>query len=135
MQISSTLAVAASALNAQSARLRIISENIANADSTSTTPGGDPYRRKIITFKNVLDRETGTQLVKVSRTGTDKSAFNLRFDPTHPAANVEGYVKMPNVDPIIEMMDLREANRAYQANLNVVQVARAMGQRTLDIIR
>ena len=130
-----TLAIAASGLKAQSSRMRIISENIANADSVSEVPGGDPYRRKTITFQNALDREVGLDLVKVKKVGLDPSEFTKKYDPNNPAADKTGYVKLPNVNALIEMSDMREAQRSYEANLKVVEVARGMLQRTIDILR
>lgn len=130
-----TLDVAASGLRAQTARMRIIAENLANASSTSQTPGGDPYRRRVPTFASVLDRETGAREVKMDGVKPDKGEFSKRFDPGNPAADANGYVKMPNVNSLIEMMDMREAQRAYEANLNVVESARAMLSRTIDLLR
>lgn len=127
--------IAGSGMKVQGDRLRIISQNIANVDSLALTPGGDPYRRKTITFKNVLDREMGIPKVEVARLGYDKSDFRLKYDPGNPAANAEGYVKMPNVSSIIEIVDMREAQRAYEANLNVIEVSKSMVASTLQLIR
>jgi flagellar basal-body rod protein FlgC len=135
MDIKQALAVSASGMKAQGSRLRVISENLANADSTSQTPGGEPYRRKILTFKNELDRNLQAQMVKVRNVGPDKSDFELKYDPGHPAANADGYVLMPNVNPLVEMTDMREAQRSYEANLNVIETSRTMLLRTLDIIK
>jgi len=132
-QASQTMAVAASALKAQQARMRIIAENIANADSTGRTPGADPYRRQLPVFTSApVDGATGVKLANVVQ---DMSAFQQEYDPTHPAADAEGYVKKPNVQPLTETMDMREAQRAYEANLNVIETARAMTQKTLDILQ
>ncbi len=129
----STMAVAASALKAQQARMRVIAENMANADSTAQTAGGDPYRRRIPVFQaQKVDGAMGVQLAEVR---PDQSDFHLEYDPSHPAANDKGYVKRPNVDPLIEAMDMREAQRAYEANLNVIETARSMESRTLDILK
>ena len=129
------LSIAASGMKAQGTRMRVISENIANAESTSQTPGGEPYRRKILTFKDMLDRSTGANMVQVNKVLPDASDFTLKFDPSHPAANADGYVLTPNVNPLIEMADMREAERSYEANLNVITATRAMISRTLDILR
>lgn len=130
-----SMAISASGMRAQSDRLRIVSQNIANAESTSTVPGGDPYRRKTIYFKNKKDPETGLETVKVYKYGEDKSPYLLRYEPGHPAANAEGYVKYPNVDTVIESQDAKEAQRSYEANLNMLDVSRSMVARTLDILR
>ena len=129
------LAIAASALQAQQARMRVIAENLANADSTARTADGDPYRRRVVSFRNVLDRSLGASVVRVDRVVPDRSEFRQRFDPQHPAANAEGYVQLPNVNPLIEMMDMRQAQRSYEANLSMIEVARGMVQRTIDILR
>jgi flagellar basal-body rod protein FlgC len=127
--------ISASGMKAQGTRLRVISENIANTNSLAETPGGEPYRRKLVTFQNVLDRELRADLVKVSRIGFDNSEFSKRFDPTHPAADAEGYVLTPNVNGLIEMMDMREAQRSYDANLNLVEASKRMIERTIDLMR
>jgi flagellar basal-body rod protein FlgC len=127
------MAVAASALKAQQARMRIIAENIANSDSTSRVKGGDPYRRQVPIFTAApIDGATGVKLAQVV---PDMDPFDLEYDPSHPAANAEGYVKKPNVKSLIETMDMREAQRAYEANLNVIDTARAMKTKTLDILQ
>jgi len=129
----SAMAVAASALKAQQSRMRVIAENIANADSTAKTPGGDPYRRRQPIFET--QRIDGAAGVKLAQVRDDPSDFRLEYDPSHPAADDKGYVKRPNVDSLIEAMDMREAQRAYEANLNVIETARAMDTRTLDILK
>lgn len=131
----STLDISASGMKAQSDRLRVVSENIANAESVGTRPGEQPYRRKTISFKNHLDRETGADLVATNKIGTDRSDFLKKYDPSHPAANEEGYVLYPNVNPIMEMMDMREARRGYEANLNVVESSKAMLSQTINLLR
>jgi flagellar basal-body rod protein FlgC len=133
--MNAALNIAASGLRAQTARMKVIAENIANANSTAPNPGADPYRRKVATFGQVLDRETGTNEVKMTGIAKDRSDFQLRYDPTHPGADANGYVKTPNVNTLIESMDMREAQRAYEANLNVVESARAMMTRTIDLLR
>jgi flagellar basal-body rod protein FlgC len=131
---STTQSIAVSALRAQQARMRIIAENLANADSTSKTAGGDPYRRQAPVFQAVSVGGGGTG-VKMARAVPDKSAFNSAFEPSNPSADANGYVKTPNVDPLIEAMDMRDAQRAYEANLNVIETARSMDTRTLDILK
>jgi flagellar basal-body rod protein FlgC len=135
MDFLKSLVTAASGLQAQSGRMRIIAENIANADSTAQTPEGDPYRRQIPTFRASLDRETDSRTVELGPVRPDRGEFRMRFDPSHPAANDEGYVAMPNVNRLVEAMDMRNAQRSYEANLNVVQSTRQMISRTLDILR
>jgi flagellar basal-body rod protein FlgC len=130
-----TLTIAASGLRAQAGRMRIISENIANADSTPQRPGADPYRRKIQTFHSELDRTLDTKLVELGKVQTDSSAFRLKYEPGHPAADVNGNVKYPNVNPLVEMTDMRDAQRSYEANINVISATRRMLQRTIDILK
>ena len=127
--------IAVSGMKAQSERLRIISENMANADSIGIRPGEDPYRRQVVTFKDYIDKETGAKMVKVDKVVPDESQFPLKYDPDHPAANAEGYVAMPNVNPLIEMMDLKEAQRSYDANLSMMQTARDMNSKVLDLLK
>lgn len=130
-----SLKIAASGLKAQSGRMRVISENIANADSTAREPGGDPYRRKVPTFASKFDREVQAQTVRMGKVERDRSDFKSRYEPGHPAADANGYVKYPNVDSLVESMDMREAQRSYEANLNVVSATRRMIMRTLEILR
>jgi len=129
------LKTSASAMTAQTLRLRTISENIANANSTAESPGADPYRRKLVTFKNMLDRETGASVVKVDHIVPDAAPFELKYMPGHPAADGNGYVRMPNVNPLVEMGDLREAQRSYQANVDVIDATNTMISRTIDMLR
>lgn len=133
--LSDTLKIAAAGMKAQGDRLRVVAENIANADATAAAPGEEPYRRKVVIFKNVLDKELGVETVKVVKRTHDMSEFNRKYDPTHPAADEQGYVLYPNVNTIVEMMDMREARRGYEANLNVVEVSKSMLARTLDLLR
>ena len=126
-------AIAVSALRAQQARMRIIAENLANADSTSKVPGGDPYRRQAPVFEET--RVQGANGVRMSRVEADPTQFRERYDPGHPSADANGYVKLPNVDPLIEALDMKQAQRAYEANLNVIETARAMEMRTLDLLK
>jgi flagellar basal-body rod protein FlgC len=130
-----TMGIATSGLRAQSGRMRVISENIANADSTAQTPGGDPYRRKVPTFTSTLDRALDARTVALGRVKPDTSAFQLKYEPTNPAADPNGNVKYPNVNSVIEMTDMRAAQRSYEANLNVISATRRMIQRTLDILK
>ena len=127
--------IAVSGMKAQSERLRIISENMANADSIGIRPGEDPYRRQGVTFKDYIEKKTGAKMVKVDKVVPDESQFPLKYDPNHPAANAEGYVAMPNVNPLIEMMDLKEAQRSYDANLSMMQTARDMNSKVLDLLK
>ena len=135
MDLMESLAISAAGMRVQGERLRVISENIANADSVSEIPGGDPYRRKTITFQNTLDRQLHLDLVKVKKVGLDPSEFTKKYDPNNPAADRQGYVRLPNVNALVEMNDMREAQRSYEANLKVIEVARGMLQRTVDLLR
>ncbi len=131
----SSIHVAGAGLAAQSTRLRVVSENIANANSTSATPGGDPYARKTITFTSELDRLSGTDVVRVASIGVDQRGFRLEHDPSNPGADASGNVKMPNVDVLVEMADMREANRAYEANVQVIKEGRDLLGMTIDLLR
>jgi flagellar basal-body rod protein FlgC len=133
--LSTALKVAASGMNAQSERLRIVSENLANAQSTGDTPGAEPYRRKTITFAAEMDRASGSAVVDVTSISRDLSAFPTEFQPGHEAADENGYVKMPNVNVLVEMADMREANRGYEANLQVIKQARDLISMTIDLMR
>ena len=130
-----SIAIAAAGLRAQAGRMQVISENIANADSTPSQPGGDPYRRKIATFQSEMDRALDARIVALGPVRTDSSAFQVKHEPGHPAADINGDVKYPNVNPLIEITDLREAQRSYMANINVISATRAMIVRTLDILK
>jgi flagellar basal-body rod protein FlgC len=130
-----SLQIAASGLRAQMGRMRIISENIANVDSVAETPGGDPYRRKIVTFSSELDRSLGANVVQLGPVQTDNSDFLVRHEPGNPAADASGNVKYPNVNALIEMTDLRDAQRSYEANLNVVTATRRMLKLTIDMLK
>ena len=131
----SALSAASSGLRAQTIRIRLAAENVANANSTSETPGGDPYQRRMPVFRDMVDQETGARGVKVMRTAEDQSDFPVKYDPTHPAADENGYVKLPNVKTLIEMADIREAQRTYEANLNIIEGSRAMINRALELLR
>ena len=134
MDLLDAMAQAAKGMKAQGVRMRVISENLANAETTGKTAGQAPYQRKIVTFKNILDKTNGQKQVEVDKVMMDKSDFIMKYDPSHPAADKNGYVKMPNVNPMIEMMDMREAQRSYEANLGVIDMAKGMLMRTLDLI-
>jgi flagellar basal-body rod protein FlgC len=135
MDLQKSMRVSAAGMAAQSTRMRVIAENIANADSLGETPGAEPYRRKTISFRNILDRQLGTQAVRASRISTDKTSFTRRYEPAHPAADAEGYVLAPNVNNLIEAMDMRQAQRSYEANINVIETSKSMISRTIDILR
>jgi flagellar basal-body rod protein FlgC len=130
-----SLSIATSGLRAQAGRMRVISENIANADSTAATPGGDPYRRKVPTFSSELDRTLDAKVVTLGRIRPDPSAFRIKHDPGNPAADAAGNVKYPNVNSLVEMTDMRDAQRSYEANINIISATRRMIQRTLDILK
>lgn len=127
--------VAASGMKVQAERLKVIAQNMANADSVSTTPGGEPYRRQVVSFQNYIDQETGAQMVRVDKIVKDNSPFEKKYAPNHPAADTQGYINLPNVNPLIEMMDMKEAQRAYDANLNMLKTAREMNSSVLDILK
>ncbi len=133
--LAAALKVAASGLSAQSERLRVVSENLANAQSTGSTPGAEPYRRKTISFAAELDRATGGSLVEVNEIGRDRGDFPVEFIHGHEAADDKGYVKMPNVNMLVEMADMSEANRSYEANLQVIKQARELISMTIDLMR
>ena len=135
MDFLKSIAIAASGLRAQAGRMRIIAENLANADSTATQPGADPYRRRIVTFRSEIDKALDAQVVALGRVRPDQTEFRVKYEPGHPSADANGYVKYPNVNSLIEMTDMREAQRSYEANLNVIGASRRMIQRTLDILK
>lgn len=135
MDLNRAIGVAASGLKAQAGRMRIIAENLANADSVASTTGAEPYRRKLPTMRPEFDRELDAQVVALGRVERDRSEFKIRNEPGNPLADAAGNVRLPNVDPLIEQMDMREAQRNYEANLNMVGSARRMIARTLDILR
>ena len=130
-----SMSIATSGLRAQAGRMRVLSENIANADSTAPTAGGDPYRRKVPTFSSTLDRALDAKMVSLGRIKPDQSAFRVKYEPSNPAADAAGNVKFPNVNPLVEMTDMRDAQRSYEANLNIISATRRMIQRTLDILK
>ncbi len=135
MDLLKALKISAAGMKAQGVRLRVIAENMANANSLAAEPGGEPYRRKVITFKNVLDRTFGVRKVEISKITVDRSDFKTKYDPAHPSADEDGYVLMPNVNTMVEMMDMREAQRSYSANLSVIEASKTMLMRTIDILR
>ncbi len=135
MDFLKSIAIAASGLRAQAGRMRIISENIANADSTAPASGAEPYRRKLVTFKSEIDRALDARLVALGGIKTDSSDFRLKHEPGHPFADQNGNVKYPNVNSLVEMTDLREAQRSYEANINVIGASRRMIQRTIEILK
>jgi flagellar basal-body rod protein FlgC len=133
--LSSSLRVANSGLHSQSLRIRVAAENLANANSTARVEGGDPYRRKTVNFAEAIEHDSGASLVSVTRIARDPSPFNIEFDPSNPDADVDGNVLKPNVNPIIEMADMREANRSYEANLQVIKQTRDLISMTIDLMR
>lgn len=134
MDLTTSMAIAASGLTAQSARMRVIAENLANADSTATAPGGTPYRRQVPTISSQFNQQLDATLVKAGNPVPDQSPFRTKYDPGNPAANAQGYVKLPNVNPLIEIMDMREAQRSYQADLTVMDVSKTMLSQTINLL-
>ncbi|HUJ03958.1 MAG TPA: flagellar basal body rod protein FlgC [Rhizomicrobium sp.] len=135
MDFSTAMTIAASGMRAQSSRMRTISENIANANSTATTPGGDPYRRRVPTMKSEFDRTLGATVVESGDPVPDMSAFQTQYEPGNPGADKSGYVKLPNVNPLVEIMDMREAQRSYEADLSVMEASKTMLARTVDLLK
>ena len=135
MEFMKSIMISAAGLRAQNGRMKVVAENLANANSTGQTPGADPYRRKIPTFKLVMDRQLGEPVVQLGAIRPDRTAFTTRYEPGHPAADEKGYVKQPNVNTMIEVMDMRQAQRSYEANLGVIEIAKNMIARTIDILR
>lgn len=127
--------IAAFGMTAQQERLKVIAQNIANSDSTGSRPGEAPYQRKTVSFKSVMDDKLGFEKVEIDKVGRDKTPFEMKYDPAHPAANAEGYYMLPNVNTLVEMTDMREAKNSYQANLSVIEIAKTMMSRTLDLLR
>ncbi len=135
MDLDKALRISARGMEAQTTRLRIIAENLANQDTTGGSPEAKPYQRKTVTFENQMDRSTGQALVKVKKVGVDQTAFPQKYDPSHPAANAKGYVSTPNVNSFVEVMDMREAQRSYSANLQVMQVTRGILTRAIEMLK
>jgi flagellar basal-body rod protein FlgC len=129
------MAISGSALKAEGQRMKVIAENVANADTTSSVPGGKPYQRQVITFKKEFDKALGAYKVKVDGVRDDNADFIKKYEPSHPAADAQGYVLMPNVNPLVETMDMSEANRSYQANLDVISASRAMVTKTISLLQ
>lgn len=130
-----TLAAASHGLFAQSTRMRVVSENLANAETTGNTPGADPYQRRVVNFKDILDEQSGASVVDVDRILPDDAPFKREYKPGHPAADKDGYVKLPNVDVLVETLDMREASRSYSANLQVIKQTRELVSMTIDLLR
>jgi flagellar basal-body rod protein FlgC len=135
MNLINAMSISGAGMKVQSDRLKIVSQNIANAESVGVRPGDKPYQRKTISFENYMDREKGAEMVRTKKLGVDNSDFQRRYDPGHPAADAQGYVLFPNVNSMVEMMDMREARRSYEANLNMVESSRAMINQTLNLLR
>ncbi len=135
MDLIKSILVSASAMKAQGQRMQVIAENIANADSLGQRPGENPYQRKVLTFRNLLDRSLGVERLQANKVDVDRSEFRKRYEPGHPAADATGYVLTPNVTSLVEMMDMRESQRSYEANLSMIETAKGMLTRTIDLIR
>ena len=133
--LNDAMVIAAKGMKAQGTRMKVISENIANSSTTGKTPGEEPYRRQLVTFKNIMNRKEDLTHVKVDKIVTDNSAFTLKYDPSQPAADESGYVKQPNVNTLVEMMDMKEAQRSYEANLGMIEISRSMLMRSVDLLR
>lgn len=133
--LSSVIAISASGLRAQSERLKVVSENVANAGTTANSPDEEPYRRKMISFASTVDEATGAAIVEVSEITRDLSDFTVRYDPSHPAADQNGFVRYPNVEPLIEISNMREASRSYEANLTMLENARSMRAQMIDLLK
>lgn len=135
MDLTKSMLISASGMKVQNVRMRIIAENLANQDSVATAPGEDPYRRKSLTFQNVLDRETGVNTVEVKKVLYDQAEFGMRYDPGHPAADETGYIQTTNVNGLVELMDMKQAQRSYESNLNAMDVSKNLIMRTVDLLR
>ena len=135
MDLKTAVQVSASGLRAQSLRMRVIAENLANQDSVSTQAGGDPYRRRVATFRAEVDRSTGGMGVKIQNVDTDKTAFQRSYQPGSPAADAKGYVMTPNVNSLVETADMKAAQRSYEANLNAIEAAKSLTMRTIDLLK
>jgi len=134
-ELTDILTISGSGLKAQDARMKVIAENIANANTTAAGPGQKPYQRQVITFRNEFDKALGAYKVEVGNVQNDKSDFIKKYDPSHPAADAQGYVLSSNVNPAVEAMDMGDANRAYQANLNVIDATRGMVLHTINLLQ
>jgi flagellar basal-body rod protein FlgC len=135
MDMGTALEISARGMDAQTTRLRVIAENLANQDTIGSTPGKDPFRRRTVIFDNDIDRASGASMIKVKKVATDQSPFPVRYDPSHPAADANGYVRTPNINSFVEVMDMREAQRTYDANLTMLQTTRGLLSRTIDMLK
>lgn len=135
MDLLKNMMISTAGMKVQNVRMRIIAENLANQDSVATEPGADPYRRKSLSFENILDRETGLNTVQVKEVLYDQSEFGMRYDPGHPAADETGYIKTTNVNGLVELMDMKQAQRTYESNLNAMDVSKNIVMRTVDLLR
>ena len=135
MDFAKTMLISAAGLRVQGQRMRVIAENLANANTLPTSADQDPYRRKMVSFRNVLDRELGVRLIKAGKMSIDRSEFGVKYDPSHPGADDSGYVRLPNVNVLVETMDMREAQRGFEANLTVIDAAKRMMMRTIELLR
>ena len=135
MELFNAMNISAHGMKAQSMRMRIVSENLANSETAPNSPNEEPYRRKTISFKSELDRAQGIDKLHVKSIDRDQSDFRLKFDPNHPGADERGYVRLPNVNTLIETMDMREAQRSYEANLGSIELSRNMMMKTIDMLR
>ena len=135
MDLIDSVHISSAGLGAQSQRLKVIAQNVANAESVGTRAGQEPYRRKTVSFKETLDKESGVPLVQAAKIGVDRSNFNKRYEPTNPEADKDGFVLYPNVNTMLEMVDMREARRAYEANLNMIEASKSMYTDTLNLIK
>jgi len=135
IDLGSMMEISGHGMRAQTGRMRTLAENIANANTTGQTPGSNPYQRKIPVFEDYLDKKLGLELVRFNKPVLDQKEFPVRYDPSHPAADAKGYVKLPNVNGLMEMMDMKEAQRSYEANLSVIDATRSMIGRTIDLLR
>jgi flagellar basal-body rod protein FlgC len=135
MDLMDSIHISAAGMRAQSTRLRVVSQNVANAEAIGTRDGKDPYRRQTISFKDTLDKETGLTMVTANKIAPDKSAFDRRYEPSNPQADDQGYVNYPNVNPVMEMMDMREAKRGYESNLNVIEASKSMLNQSIALLK
>lgn len=135
MDLQNAMLISSQGMRAQGTRMKVISENMANSQVVGNTPDEDPYQRQIVTFKTQLDRATGARVVQVNRVIKDDSEFPLEYSPSHPGANADGYIRKPNVNSLVEVMDMREAQRSYEANINMVELSRGMLMKTIDMLR
>jgi flagellar basal-body rod protein FlgC len=133
--LNTSLTISAGGMTAQTTRLRVIAQNIANQDTTASEPGADPYQRRTVTFETKLDQVLGADTVQVKSINQDQAEFPKRYEPANPAADTQGYVKRPNVNSFVELLDMREAERTYSANLSVMQASRSMMTQTINLLK